>query len=90
MCDPSGLRVLSRWRRGTEHRGCRALAARIYAPRSVLGVPVGAHRVLCELHGACVALGEADPRTHGRELRHGCRGYAPHRGLVAVWVGRLE
>jgi hypothetical protein len=92
VCDPSGLRMLSRrvCRCGADHRGCRALAARIHASRSVLGVPVGTHRLFCELQGACVSLGEADTAARGRELRHGCGGYASHGGVVVVWVGRLD
>jgi hypothetical protein len=76
--------------RGADHRGCRALGARVHASRSVLGVPVGAHRLFCKLQGPCVALGEAGTAARGRELRHGCGGYAPHGGVAVVWVERLD
>jgi hypothetical protein len=51
---------------------------------------VCARGLLCELHGARVVIGKADTATRGRELRHGCRRYAPHRGVVLVWVERLD
>jgi hypothetical protein len=51
---------------------------------------VRARGLFCEFHGTRVVIGEADAATRGRELRHGCRRYAPHRGVVLVWVERLD
>ena len=51
---------------------------------------VRARGLFCELHGARLVIGEADTATRGRELRHGCGRYAPHRGVVLVWVERLD
>jgi len=51
---------------------------------------VRARRLFCEFHGTRVVIGEADTATRGRELRDGCGRYAPHRGVVLVWVERLD
>ena len=53
-------------------------------------MPVRARWLFCELHGARVVVGEEDTATRGRELRHGCGRYAPHRGVVLVWMEHLD
>ena len=92
LCDPSRLCVLS-WhigRRGAGHRGRGALATRIHASRGVPRMPVRARGLFCEFHGARLVVGKTDTATRGRELRqHGCRRYAPHRGVVLVRVELL-
>jgi len=90
MRDSPGLRLLSRlWQRGAvaagRHRVCRALAARIYASRGVLGMFLSACGMFCQLQGARVCVREAGT-ARGWGRRHGCGGYAPHGGVVTVGV----
>ena len=51
-------------------------------------MPVSACGMFCQLQGARVCVREAGT-ARGWGRRHGCGGYAPHRGVVTVGVGCL-
>ena len=94
--NSASLCVLSRLRQRVAvpavrrcHGGRRALAAYIHAPRGVLGVPVGACGMFCQLQESHICAREAG-RACGWCRRDGCGEYAPYRGVVVVRLECLE
>lgn len=67
----------------------RPLTASFRASRGFPVVPLGTRRVLRRVQRTRVTVGEIST-AYGRQRRHGCGEDAPHRGVVLVWIKRLE